>query len=109
MFFGQQHRALALRRQQLLARSGQLRQQLARDAQVLRTPLALADQVRHGWRWLQARPHWLGLGVAVLVAWRPRRVWWWAGRLWAGWRLWQRLQRWRGSTGRLRSLLRPRR
>lgn len=96
MFFVAQQQALAQRRRQLQDRSEALRGQLAADAQVLRTPLALADQVRHGWRWLKANPQWVGVGVAVLVVWRPRRLAWLAGRLWAGWRLWQRLYRWRG-------------
>ena len=97
MFFDAQHQALAQRRQQLQDRSALLRNQLADDAQVLRTPLAVADQVRQGWRWLKAHPQWVGVGVAVLVVWRPRRLAWLAGRLWAGWRLWQRLHRWRSA------------
>ncbi len=95
MFFDARQQALAARRQQLQHRSAALRGQLAEDAQVLRTPLAVADQVRRGWRWLKAHPQWVGVGVAVLVVWRPRRVVWLAGRLWVGWRLWQRLHRWR--------------
>ena len=101
MFFNQQQQALVQRRQQLLARNAVLRQRLGRDAQALRGPLALADQLRNGWRWLQANPQWVGLGVVVLIVWRPRRVFRLGGRLWAGWRLWQRLQRWRASVGPL--------
>ena len=101
MFFDQQHRVLAQRQQQLLDRSALLRRRLGQDAQVLQTPLALADQVRSGWHWLQAHPQWLAVGVAVLVVWRPRRVFRLAGRLWAGWRLWRRVQRWRASAGPL--------
>ncbi len=97
MFFDTQHQALAQRRQQLQVRSALLRGRLADDAQVLRTPLALADQVRAGWRWLKTHPQWVGVGVAVMVVWRPRRLAWLGGRLWAGWRLWQRLHRWRGT------------
>lgn len=96
MFFDAQHQALAQRRRQLQEHSALLRDQLAADAQVLRTPLALADQVCRGWRWLKANPQWIGVGVAVLVVWRPRRLAWLGGRLWAGWRLWRRLQHWRG-------------
>ena len=101
MFFNQQIGALAHRRQQLLSRNAVLRRRLGQDAQALRAPLALADQVRNGWRWLQANPQWLGLGALALMVWRPRRVLRLGGRLWAGWRLWQRLQRWRAKVGPL--------
>ncbi|MDH4389937.1 MAG: YqjK family protein [Aquabacterium sp.] len=97
MFFDARQQALALRRQQLQDRSALLRGRLADDAQVLRMPLALADQVRQGWRWLKANPQWVGVCVALLVVWRPRRLAWLAGRLWVCWRLWQRLHRWRGT------------
>lgn len=103
MFFDKQQQTLAARGHALQARSAALRHQLATDAQVLRTPLALADQVRRGWQWLKAHPQQVGMGVgvgvALLVLWRPRRVAWLAGRLWAGWRLWQRLHRWRDRLG----------
>jgi YqjK-like protein len=99
MFFDAQQRALADRGRQLQARSAALRGQLAVDADVLRTPLALADQVRRGWHWMKANPQWVGVAVALLMAWRPRRLAWLAGRLWAGWRLWQRLHRWRSRLG----------
>ena len=46
MFFDAQQQALADRGRQLQARSAALRGQVAVDADVLRTPLALADQVR---------------------------------------------------------------
>lgn len=109
MFFDSQQQALAERGRALQARSTALRGRLAADAQVLRTPLALADQVRRGWHWLKTHPQEVGIGVAVgvavLVLWRPRRVAWLAGRLWAGWRLWQRLQRWQGRLGPLATQL----
>jgi len=54
MFFDAQQQALADRGRQLQARSAALRGQVAVDADVLRTPLALADQVRRGWHWLKA-------------------------------------------------------
>jgi hypothetical protein len=97
MFFDRQQQALAQRQQQLQTRNAVLRQRLGQDVQALRAPLALADQVRSGWRWLQVRPQWLAVGVTVLMVWRPRRAWRLAGRLWAGWRLWRRLQRWSAS------------
>lgn len=101
MFFDQQQQVLAQRQQQLLDRSALLRRRLGHDAQALQAPLALADQVGAGWRWLKAHPEWVGLGTLLLVVWRPRRVFRLAARLWAGWRLWRRVQRWRAAAGPL--------
>jgi YqjK-like protein len=91
--WSQQHAALQQRRETLRLRSGVLRLQIARDATVLGPPLALADQVRTGWRWLRAHPEWPLLGGVVLVVWRPRRALRLAGRLWWGWRVWLRASR----------------
>jgi hypothetical protein len=88
-------RAEALRRRQLLLlqRSGELRQQFAQHSQALQGPLAVADQVHAGWRWLRAHPEVPLAAAAVLVVLRPRRAWRLAWRVWTGWRLWRSLQR----------------
>jgi hypothetical protein len=83
----------ARKREQLLARSAALRLQLARDSQVLVTPLALADKAREGLRWLRQHPQWPLAGLGLLVLLRPRRAWRWAKRGWWVWRLWQRTGR----------------
>lgn len=101
MFFDRQQHQLQLRCQQLQQRSAGLRLQLAHDARVLQAPLALADQVRDSWRWLRSHPQWLAAATGVLVLLRPRRALRLARRLWTGWRLWQRLQRWRATLGPL--------
>lgn len=85
--------ALARRQQQLLGRSAELRGQLAHDARVWQPPLALADRVRAGARWLLAHPEVPLSAAAVLLLLRPRRALRWGWRLWSAWRLWQRLQR----------------
>lgn len=83
---------LERRQQRLLVRSGELRAQFAQDAQALQHPLALADRVHAGWRWLRAHPE-LPLAAALLfLVLRPRRIWRLGWRLWAGWKLWQRVQ-----------------
>jgi len=84
---------LARRQQVLLVRSSELRAQLARDAMVWQRALALAGRVHVGWRWLRAHPEGLLAAFGVLLVLHPRRALRWGPRLWAGWRLWQRLQR----------------
>jgi hypothetical protein len=108
MFFDDQLRSAVQRQQQLLMHGDRLRRALASDAQVLRQPLAAADQVRAAWHWLRARPEVIGGAVLVLTVLRPRRAWRLATRLlprvWAGWQLWQRFERGRarllGAAGR---------
>ncbi len=83
----------AVRKELLLMRSATLRGQLAQDAQVLRAPLALADSVRDGLRWLRQNPEWPLGGVVLLLVLKPRRTWRWISRGWWAWRLWQRAAR----------------
>jgi hypothetical protein len=86
--------ALALRQQVLLLRSTELRGRLATDAgALLGRPLALADRLRQGWRWLRANPAAPVAALVVVTVVRPRRVWRWGWKLWWGWRMWRRLQR----------------
>ena len=86
----QQQAELARRQQQLLIRSAELRVALAHQAQALQAPLALADRVRAGARWLREHPQW-PLGALVLLAFkRPRRVLRWSSNLIWAWRLYQR-------------------
>jgi hypothetical protein len=83
---------LAVRHAQLRARSEALRLRAGRQATALERPLALADRVREGLRWLAAHPQWIAVLAAVPVVLRPRRALGWALKLWWGWRFWRRLQ-----------------
>ena len=85
--------ALALRQQVLRLRSTELRGRLVADAAVLQPPLALADRVHEGWRWLRANPAAPVAALVVVAVLRPRRVWRWGWKLWWGWRTLRRLQR----------------
>ncbi|MDO8377340.1 MAG: YqjK family protein, partial [Aquabacterium sp.] len=69
MLFDRRQQALAQRCDELQARSAELRGALARNSQVIQTPLAQADRGLAGLRWLKAHPQWVGIGVAVLVVW----------------------------------------
>jgi hypothetical protein len=97
MLFSARQEALARRCEVLQASSALLREAIAQDGQALRAPLALGDQALAGGRWLKAHPEWVGVGVAVLVVWRPRRAWRLGLRLWGGWQLWRRAQRWQAA------------
>jgi hypothetical protein len=89
--------ALARRQQQLLIRSAELRVALANQAQVLQSPLALADQVRAVGQWLREHPQW-PLGALILLALtRPRRLLRWGSRLMWGLGLYRRARDWVGS------------
>lgn len=94
MIYGRRAAVLALRQRELLVHSGALRAQLVMDAAVLQRPLAVADRVRDGWRWLRAHPEAPIAALVVLAVLRPRRVLRWGLQVWAGWRTLRRLQRW---------------
>lgn len=83
---------LESRQLRLLVRSSELRSQFAHHAVAWQSPLALADKVQAGWRWLRAHPELPLAAALVVLVLRPRRVWRLGWRLWAGWRLWQRVQ-----------------
>ncbi len=83
---------LALKRERLVERSRALRCEAVAQSAALEPILGLGDGIRTCAGWLQAHPGTVAafaVGVAVV---RPRRVWRWGRRLWAGWRLLQRLQ-----------------
>jgi hypothetical protein len=85
---------LAARRQELLLRSAQLREQLAQHGQIFRPALRAADKVRNGAKWVQCNPIWSLLGVAALAGMavvRPRTVLHLTTRAWSVWQLLRRV------------------
>lgn len=92
MSLNQRGAELAKRRQQLMARSGQLRQQVANQAVGLQLALSWMDRLQDAWRWIQANPLPVLGGVFGLAVWRPRRALHWAWRAWSGWQWLQRLR-----------------
>ena len=90
---------LALRRQLLLTRSAALRATLAEQAVVLEAPLAAADRVHAGARWLVRQRGWILGGVVVVLVLRPRRAWRWARFGWWLWRSARRAQPWLAAAG----------
>lgn len=89
---------LLVRQQRLLLRSKQLRRALADQAQVLKGPLALADQARCGLKWLHDNPLWPLGALLVLLLLRPRRMLLWGGRVWWAWSSFKRVRNWLTST-----------
>lgn len=84
---------LALRKQQLLMQSAELRARIGLQMRPLRPVWGAADRVREAARWLQRHP---SLPVAVITALlvaRPRSVWRWAQRGWWLWRMTGRVRR----------------
>lgn len=92
MLFAQRQVELTRRRAALLARSRQLRGELAEGATVLRLPLKLADGAWRGWRWLKVHPEAIAAGLVVVAVVRPRRAWALARASWRAWRSWRRVR-----------------
>jgi hypothetical protein len=93
---------LLRRREELLLRSGRLRQEWSQQVQALRAPLGVADRAREAAHWLVRHPEW-PLGVlVVIVLLRPARALRWSAYAWQGWSAYRRVQR---VLGRRRPLL----
>jgi len=86
--------SLADRQTALRIRSAELRLELAMQARVLEKPLATADRVHDGWRWLGAHREWLWLAGGALALLRPRRAAKLLRRGWLGWRVVRRWEPW---------------
>lgn len=83
---------LALKRERLVERSRALRREAEVQSAALEPMLRLGDRIRAGADWVRAHPGAVAAFVVSLAVMRPRRVWRWGARLWAGWRLLQRVR-----------------
>lgn len=92
---------LALRRERLMSRSWQLRQQAATQLEALQSALSWADRLQDAWFWVRANPVPVLAGLLGLVVWRPRKAVGLIWRAWSGWRLLQRLRSGRPPSARL--------
>ena len=81
------------RRERLLLRSDQLRNDWSQQVQVLRAPLGVADQARAATQWLLQHPEWPLGAAALIVVLRPGRALRWASYAWQGYGLYRRVQR----------------
>lgn len=82
---------LARRREQLVARSGQLREHLGSQHTPLPRLLAWADRGQAAWHWVLAHPAPVLAGVLGVLLLRPRRALRWAWRGWGLWQWWRKL------------------
>jgi hypothetical protein len=81
---------LAHRRENLLARSNLLRQQIVQQSVALNPVLSTADRLQDAWWWVRAHPEAIAAGALALVVWRPRKTWSIGWRAWSMWKLYQR-------------------
>jgi len=84
---------LQLRRQRILLRSAQLRNDLARQSEVLKAPLAQMDRVKQGVQWLRRHPIAMAALAAATVALKPRNAMSKIGRAWTVWTMVRRFLR----------------
>ena len=93
------HIALALRKERLLVRVGEQREQLAQYGERLRKPCAAIDKVIAAGRYMQAHPWAVGVAMAVAVVLGRRQVFRWAGYALSAWRAWGFVGAWARQNG----------
>ncbi|MHB1299386.1 MAG: YqjK-like family protein [Burkholderiales bacterium] len=77
--------AIALRKQAILARIARQRRDLAREAQILKPPLAAIDRGIAFARYLKEHPLVPALAAAALFVLKPARTFRWLKRGWFFW------------------------
>ena len=80
---------LLLRKQQLVARSADLRERLMAQTAGFSPVLSMAYRLTRGLGTLRQHPEWVAGALAVVAVVRPRFAWRWARRGLLGWRTWQ--------------------
>ncbi|MBK7684854.1 MAG: YqjK-like family protein [Rhodocyclaceae bacterium] len=82
---------IALKKQRLLIKSEQLRNEFGRNGRGIKPAFQVADAGVAGVRWLQRHPEVI-IGVAVtLVVAKPKAVLRWSQRAYTGWKTWQQI------------------
>lgn len=86
--------ALALRKERVLVRVGQQREQIAQYGEWFKKPCAMADKALSAGQYVWAHPWAAGAaaGVAMLIG--RRNLFRWAGYVWSGWRTWRFVSAW---------------
>ena len=95
----QQQIALALRKERLLVRVGQQREQLAQMGARLKKPCAVADKIIGAGRYARAHPWTAGAAAGVAALLGRRHLFRLAGYAWSAWRAWRLVGGWVRQTG----------
>ena len=95
----QQQIALALRKERIVVRAGEQREQLAQLGTQLRKPCAVADKALNAGRYVKAHPWAAGAVVGVAALMGRRHLFRVAGYAWGAWRAWRFVGAWAHETG----------
>ncbi len=91
--------ALALRKERILMRIGQQREQLTHYGGWLKKPCAVADKIIGAGCYARAHPWTMGVAAAVAALIGRRHLLRMAGYAWGGWRAWRFVGGWMRETG----------
>jgi hypothetical protein len=100
----EQQIALALRKERIVIRVGQQREQLALLGGRLRKPCAVADKAIAAGRYVKAHPWTAGVAVGIAALMGRRHVFRMAGYAWSGWRVWRFISAWAHESGLINRL-----
>ena len=82
---------IALKKQRLLMKSEQLREEFGRNGLGVKPVFHVADMGVAGAQWIKRHPEVIaGVAVTLVVA-RPMTVWRWGRRAYTGWKTWQQV------------------
>jgi hypothetical protein len=91
--------ALVLRKERVLVRAGQQREQLAQYGEWLKKPCAVADKMISAGRYAKAHPWTVGAATGAVALLGRRHLFRVAGYAWSGWRAWRFVSAWAHESG----------
>ena len=91
--------ALALRKERIVVRANQLREQLALWGERLKKPCAIADKAVDAGRYVKAHPWTAGVAVGATMVLGRRPLFLLARYGWSAWRAWRFVGGWARETG----------
>lgn len=94
-----QQLALALRKERVLVRAGQQREQLAQYGEWLKKPCAVADKMISAGRYAKVHPWTVGAAIGAAALLGRRHLFRVAAYAWSGWRAWRFASAWAHESG----------